>query len=835
MFAPPLYTVRKLTLKLLTANAFRLNLDSTEEKKYFIKQQDNMLFRQIRLITGEYSTMNRWIIFVDCKNGQSHESELRELSLNGFQFNGHNFVLSESSASMTRTSILSFVDSTIADNLTKRVTLGLTPDKTVLSKWYAYRGLMLSSCHLIENWIPKIIIVPDLFLTIPSQRILHAYDRETTFLDKEGKKRDWIQKDIKEAVTDVRINAFDGCGIHHPLITEEIQKRLHISSRPTSILWRAPFIKGMSHEIDYESFFSERGLTSITDIWGEKHSIHHPMIIMCESMYKGFKYFNRTNTKEDWQNYWNQFHLYNHCVGVAKWNFTSEEEPAYTRANYQILQDLELSYEDFASLAAYSIEWIEKIIAGDPLYTYCFLGLTADTCKNLNQYTRAILKNPQMLQESGVRDYVLSAIKQYKDELKCGKLWLKGCFRFLAPDLILFLEHIGSLPLKGSLEQNEFFSQTAGGPLAGEYLIERNPHISKSEHTILKGHSSDILARYAGHLSNVCMVNCKSITPQRLNGADFDGDLVLVIDNEEMKKGVDRSTPIVMDTEDKITVLEEEDTEENRIKTILRGMNSLIGETSNCATSYHNKMPKTREQKEKYASYISLLSIINGKAIDAAKTGVLYHIPKNIAAYGKTMPYFMKYAGDYYSHLKELSHSKSNMNRLCMELERWEKQFRFKRSYKSFDHTIMMDKNLSVDEGISQNIECIYLEFCEEMKSLAKEQMMLRNYEQYKDLFNGVLTMEEARNTSVNWKYYYDLYRLKCNEVCPDKKMLANIAVTLCYETYPSKNKKFLWQIAGEGVLENLQRTPSQIPVKDADGTEEYLGKKYSFTKWEEL
>ncbi len=83
-----------------------------------------------------------------------------------------------------------------------------------------------------------------------------------------------------------------------------------------------------------------------------------------------------------------------------------------------------------------------------------------------------------------------------------------------------------------------------------------------------------------------------------------------------MMQGVHRDIPIVIDIEDKVTVLEEEDIPENKSKAILRGENSLIGETSNCATTYHNKMPKTPEQKQKYESYIDLLSVINGKAID---------------------------------------------------------------------------------------------------------------------------------------------------------------------------------------------------------------------------
>ena len=41
----------------------------------------------------------------------------------------------------------------------------------------------------------------------------------------------------------------------------------------------------------------------------------------------------------------------------------------------------------------------------------------------------------------------------------------------------------------------------------------------------------------------------------------------------------------------------------------------MIGETSNCATAYHNKIAGTEEQRKKYQNYVNLLSIINGKSI----------------------------------------------------------------------------------------------------------------------------------------------------------------------------------------------------------------------------
>lgn len=243
MFAPKLYIVRKFSFSDLCAHNFNWNLTKEEERKYHIKQQDNMLFRQIRLISREDANFNPYVIFVDCKQGKAREESLSKMVTEGFYIGGTHYVLSERSASMTRNFILSFVDESIAEELNKRITMDISIDKTVLSKYYAYRGLMFSSCHCLENWFPKIIIVPDYFATIPNQKIKYVHDETTTFKNSDGKEIEWTQKAIDETTQDIKINVFDGCGIHHPDITRYVQGALNSKTAPTSILWRLPYIK----------------------------------------------------------------------------------------------------------------------------------------------------------------------------------------------------------------------------------------------------------------------------------------------------------------------------------------------------------------------------------------------------------------------------------------------------------------------------------------------------------------------------------------------------------------------------------------------------------------
>lgn len=828
MKSPELYTIRKLTLRQIIKSDNKLNISQNEMKLYEIKQSDNMLFRQVRLITNDNSSYNKYIIFVDCKGWKSREKQLKEILRQGFYINDTLFLPSEKSASMSRNATLGFVDASIKKELDQRISMDMKIEKTVLAKLLAYRGLFFSGCFCIENWYPTIVVVDDYSKVLPNQYIKYLVDVEKDCISKkDGTPYKWKEKGILAGHKNVPINLWDGSGIHSPEVTQYIKKIIQSDENPTSILWRLPYGKGMTHEVDFKLWFQEHKINTITDIWGTEYPIEKVDMIITKSFYKGYKYFLKYKDKNDWELYWKKFKKYNHCIGVAAWNYSFKNEPRMKKASYQILQDLNLEYDDFSQLADDTIEWIDKIINGDPVYTYCFLGLFADHIKPSNDYMKTILKNPEMLKEETVRKYLIDLLKKNIDLIKCGKVYLKGSFRFVVTDLIMFLEYISGMEVKGILKENEFFSKDYKGVCLGERVIERNPHISQEEHLILNGIKNEQMEKYCGHLANVCQVNGYSLSLPRLNGADEDGDRVFVINNDIIKSGINRELPIVIDIEDKITAKEEEISDEGVIESTIRSMVSLVGELSNYATCYHNKTPQTEKQKQKYLEYINILSIINGKSIDFAKTGVIFHAPRHIVKYAKPLPYFMKYAGKYYGSMGKLSKAKSNLNRLSWDIEKWEKKIRFKHKYKEFNYKIMIDEDILWNIDIFNEIEQLYLDFDKQSKELQKQTGLQKDYQQYINYFNG-LNKEEILNTKVNWGYYYQIYKDKVKQICPNNKELANYAVELCYSKFPKKSKKFMWIVASQGILDNIKQQPIQLPIEDENGQYEYLGYKYN-------
>jgi len=519
--SPDLYVIRKFGVGYIVSNDYNLQLDMETEKRQYIKQSDNMMFRHIRNITGNKEVFNPYIVFVDCSGYHTKQDILRKLLTEGFYINNQHFCFTERSASMCRNGIIGFIDSSIKDAVDKIITMDIDMEKTVISKYTAYRGLMFSSCFMLEDKLPYIIIIDDYETTIPNQNIKYVDEEEYEWTNPETKEVvTGTKKIIKEGIQDVNISPADGAGMHAPHISKKWADGIGITRKtPCVYMLRMPYIKGLSIEVDFKKFYAEKGITHIKDIWGKEHLVSDIDCIWTKSMYKGYKYFMKNKDYSDWQNYLAKFKEYNHCLGVAKWNFRTEEEPIYTRVNYQYLQTLSINKDEMIAMAEYSKNWIHKILSGDPLYIYKFLGMHSNDTASNNKYMNAILLNPNMLQDVKVKAFLYSLLKKYINDLKIGKIWIHGCFKIAIPDMIMLMEYAGGMEVKGSLKEGEFY---AYGLNREEYLIDRNPHICPSEHVILNKTNNKDIVKYLGHLENICMLNAYDITMSRLNGCDFD-------------------------------------------------------------------------------------------------------------------------------------------------------------------------------------------------------------------------------------------------------------------------------------------------------------------------
>ena len=69
----------------------------------------------------------------------------------------------------------------------------------VISKYEAQRGLVFSSCALIHNYMPHIVIIGEYEKTLQNQLIKYVVEEEKEYIDKEtGQKKTYIAKEVTE-------------------------------------------------------------------------------------------------------------------------------------------------------------------------------------------------------------------------------------------------------------------------------------------------------------------------------------------------------------------------------------------------------------------------------------------------------------------------------------------------------------------------------------------------------------------------------------------------------------------------------------------------------------
>lgn len=88
MFSPPLYSVLKFPLSYIISRNYNFKLSDEEVTQFTVLQGDNMMFRQIRMISMNDDKFQRFVIFVDATGGYNKPKALEHLVKHGFKMNG---------------------------------------------------------------------------------------------------------------------------------------------------------------------------------------------------------------------------------------------------------------------------------------------------------------------------------------------------------------------------------------------------------------------------------------------------------------------------------------------------------------------------------------------------------------------------------------------------------------------------------------------------------------------------------------------------------------------------------------------------------------------------
>lgn len=484
-------------------------------------------------------------MLVVAKKNPKQEESLRRILNDGFTYNGIHYSRFGKSASQGKDGITAFVCDEIFDELYLITQMDIKIDECVISKYEAQRCLPFSSCTLIKDYMPNIVIIGEYEKTLKNQLIKYVVEREKEFVDENtGKKKKYKTREIEEGLKDIGLSPFDGCGCHEENFMNTVSEQLGLDYKVIGTQVRLPFIKGYSVYVPFKQILKEWGYTTITDIYGHIHNIDDIDCIWNISMFKGHKIFKSTYGENAWIEYMNTVKKYEFKLGISKYSHHIKHLNKYTRMNFQYLQCLDLwndkyvkCYTDKAKkdydildskndgkiikLAKYTTNMYEKIIKGDKFYTYKFMGITdTEDYEPESKYLEAALVNDVMLKDPAVKQFVYRKLKKSIDEAKVGKIYCSGFYHTGVGDMIGYLQYaVGEEPV-GCLGERELYTANFE---PGYCCSFRSPLVDPSEVNKIKIVRNEILTKWFDYFKDqdVVMFNMYDVSAPQQGGANL--------------------------------------------------------------------------------------------------------------------------------------------------------------------------------------------------------------------------------------------------------------------------------------------------------------------------
>ncbi len=862
------YTLVKIPIKELIKQENDVTIDRQKEidNEYLIAQGDSLLFDQIQKLRGSFSEHISELILVVAKKNPKQEDALREILRDGFTYNGIHYSRFGKSASQGKAGITAFVCDEIFDELYMITQMDIEIDECVISKYEAQRCLPFSSCTLIKDYMPNIVIIGEYEKTLYNQLIKYVVEKEKEFDDKEtGKKKKYKSREIEEGYTNIKLSPFDGCGCHEKEFMENVSAQIGLDYNAIGTQVRLPFVKGYSVYIPFREILKEWGYEYITDIYGTKHHIDTIDCIWNISMFKGHKLFKEKYGNNAWIEYMNTIKKYEYKLGISKYSHHIKHLNKYTRMNFQYLQCLDLwnpKYIDYyenkkvgeydvldssndgkiIKLAKYSTDLFEKIINGDKFYTYKFMGITdTEDYEPESKYLEAALINDVMLRDPAVKQFIYRKLKKTIDEAKVGKIYCSGFYHTGVGDMIGYLQYAVGQDVVGCLQERELYS---GNFDIGDCISFRSPLVDPSEVNKIKIARNEIINKWFGYFKDqdVVMFNMYDISAPQQGGADFDGDIFLLC-NEPIIIDSKIDKNIILDIEDKVTAQSKPYTKENLIEYEVMTRDNRIGEITNVATSIENRYTTNEDIKTLYSNYSSLLRIFQGKEIDFLKTGFRWHMNSGLRKHLKQLPYFLLFNYPQklktYNSLREKNknienkedmiklnayHSPSPMNELCDYICTWEKKhILWNNNIDNLVDTrcLIIDNDLNLSD---KSVMRICRKYINDYAVEIKKHINLRREKSEDE--NGKFNMDAVVN---------EFKKKLSTELNIAENIIANYVIKVSYNSM-SISKSFAWAAYGDYIIQNLKNNTNpkrnisirEVPYKTNESYE-YLGKYYEF------
>ena len=768
-------------------------------------------------------------------------------------------------AGSIKKSTIIFVNEDIHKELMTRLDNGRDLEKKfVPAKLNAYYALACSA-SIAVSW-PRVIVVKDAITNFKHDVLLVD--------DSDPSLEEPIVKQVDDY--DIEYNVSDGMGFVTPEMSVKWAQELNEGNEPLSgVNTRCSFLKGMLFTIPFVEFAEEVAHTyKIIDAWGMERDVRDADAIITVSMLKL------------WDSYPSYEAYYENCIKNGYEFAIAKSTPHKLRnvhtTNYQYLQDFELNDEQIDQLIFPTVKKIKDCLGLDwrKLILYmCGQGLDERTVEYMDPMCKAIMTNPELVDDPYVRSKVQRMIQKRIKTAKIGVLDVEGDYAIIGNDPYSLLQNMFGMPITGLLKVGECYHKYWTDKDVNEVVMFRAPMTSHNNVCKMKVVTSDEMKKWYRYIQTCCLINSWDTTAIRLNGADYDSDTCFSTNNKVLldsfqykmtlmcvQSGVSKKVPTV----------------EDFVSSEINGFGDSIGSITNRATNMISLREKFKKDSEEYniLSYrIDTMMNYQQNAIDRIKGIVARPIPKtwidprsckikdtDSEENKQKMRFFKRVAADLkpyffiyrYSHIKakydqynksvgsnckirfgkslyELQNSEILTQEEQIFLENYEKYmpisiapgvmnricWRIEDAFQSTDvlPDVYFDINIlkNDSEYTDEEFEAVKMLYDEYNKDI---QLVLRKQRKNEESDENVgLVVDQLKQTFLE----------ECNKVCPNSEVLSNIVVDLCYSS--SKNKTFAWDVAGEQLFQNVLKKNNNVinfPVKDENGDFEFAGERFS-------
>lgn len=815
-----------------------------------------------KIINELYEKIDRTIFIDDIVNIKvKTKKEYKEISKNGFDLNNRHYVRFLCGSGQMRRNTITFVDERLKDFLEERLMCGLQGkiDKINLAKLSAYYALSMSSVIWVET--PRVCIIKDFENVIKNQ--------EVNFID--------TNNNIQKEKRDFKINCADGQGLITPEMARTWSKNMKLDYTACSFIVRTCWIKGAVHTFDFREYAKAHGISLIKDRWGKEYNVDDIDILISESQFKMYKYY------DSWNEYLKSFNKFNLKWGVARVNKEKEEE--YVLTNYQYLQALDMKKEDVKELTDYTKNWIEQICSGNDLYTLAFnvgisnpnLELESILSGLGSTFTKMITKNQKFLQDNVVKKKIYNSIKESIRKAKIGKVWVRGNYQFIISDPIQQCRAALGLKLESTLLPNTIYSNWWNERSnENELILCRSPLTIPSE--ICKVNISKEFEYWYHYLYTGLVLSVEDINTIRCSDCDFDGDIMFSTNNPvfiRCKRKDDM--PVCYE---KQQVETKRITLGNQIKTDCKGLDTKVGLITNYSTSMYALLANFENKEEAYNELYKRILItrkLQGEEIDKIKGTAPPKIPSywhkkqvvkeddtekikqekyfNNSLLANKKPYFFIWL--YPSLKKEYEQYCKSFNSICLRKfgcsikELLYKENKSKQElelyYQYQKYNPVIEANCSMNilckefEKLERNIKYSLkndtilnqyadknIDFDNKELVLKKVYNLVKGYKTHKKLKYLDNIFEEEETTLFNQIYYKQkeyiktTYQRELYKMFSNARDLFDVLCMMC-EKY-NMNYEVIWEIMQDDIVEVIPEYNSMVVV-ESDSDTEYLGK----------